>query len=60
MTIKNYINGEWIDSHKGDFETLLNPSNGKEIGQVPLCDSKQSREATFAAAQAFQTWSKLP
>ena len=60
MTIRNYINGEWLDSHKGEFQQLLNPSNGKEIGQVPLCDAKQSREATFAAAEAFQTWSKVP
>ncbi len=59
-TIKNYINGEWIDAHEGEFQTLFNPSNGETIGEIPLCDFNQSRQATYAAAQAFQTWSKLP
>lgn len=60
MQIRNYINGEWIDSHKGEFRTLLNPSNGEELGEIPYCDFEQSREATYAAAEAYQTWSKVP
>lgn len=60
MQIKNYINGQWIESFDGDTQPVVNPSNGETIAEVPLSSFDQSREATFAASQAFQTWSKVP
>lgn len=60
MQIKHYINGEWVESFQGETQELKNPSNGEVLGEVPLSNFKQSRQATFAAAEAFQTWSKTP
>ncbi len=60
MKIRNYINGQWVDSPECNTQPLLNPSDGALIGEVPMSSFEQSREATFAAAEAFQSWSKLP
>lgn len=59
MEIRNYINGKWIETSNVEMQELKNPSNGEVIGEVPLSSFEQSREATSAAAAAYQSWSKL-
>jgi malonate-semialdehyde dehydrogenase (acetylating)/methylmalonate-semialdehyde dehydrogenase len=60
IKIKNHIDGEWLETSNGQYETLRNPSTGEIIGEVPLSCQKASRQATAAAAAAYPTWSALP
>ncbi|WP_420809995.1 aldehyde dehydrogenase family protein, partial [Domibacillus enclensis] len=56
--LKNYINGEWVDSVSGEFETVVNPATGEEIAQVPLSSKEDVIRAVEAAEKAFQSWSQ--
>ncbi|MCP3763659.1 CoA-acylating methylmalonate-semialdehyde dehydrogenase [Domibacillus sp. A3M-37] len=57
-TLQNYINGEWVDSVSGKFETVVNPATGEEIAQVPLSSKEDVARAVEAAEEAFKTWSQ--
>ncbi|OXS78745.1 CoA-acylating methylmalonate-semialdehyde dehydrogenase [Domibacillus enclensis] len=56
--LQNYINGEWMDSVSGKFETVVNPATGEEIAQVPLSSKEDVQRAVEAAEKAFQSWSQ--
>ncbi|OXS78753.1 CoA-acylating methylmalonate-semialdehyde dehydrogenase [Domibacillus enclensis] len=56
--LKNYINGEWVDSVSGGFEMVVNPATGEEIAQVPLSSKEDVQRAVEAAEKAFQSWSQ--
>jgi malonate-semialdehyde dehydrogenase (acetylating) / methylmalonate-semialdehyde dehydrogenase len=53
--IKNYINGEWVDS-KGKIVDVVNPANQKVIGKVPISTKEEMDEAVAAAKAAFPDW----
>ncbi len=59
IKIKNYINGAWVSDSSGNVEPLINPSNGAVIGEVPMGGERESQAAVAAAAEAYQSWSKL-
>ena len=58
--LKNYIDGEWVDSASEQFEIVKNPATGKTIAEVPLSTKEDVDRAAQAAQMAFQTWSKTP
>lgn len=60
IIIKDYINGQWIDSGSLPTAPLYNPSTGQEIGRVPLGNADSSRAASKSAADAFESWRALP
>jgi len=53
--IKNYINGEWVDS-KGEIVDVINPATGKTIAKVPISTKKEIDDAVQAAKAAFPDW----
>ncbi|TGV03691.1 aldehyde dehydrogenase family protein, partial [Mesorhizobium sp. M00.F.Ca.ET.186.01.1.1] len=58
-THKNYINGEWVDSHTGQVFPSTNPANTSEVlGYFQKSDGLDARAAIEAAAQAFPDWAK--
>lgn len=58
-THKNYINGEWVDSHTGQVFPSTNPANTSEVlGYFQKSDGLDARSAIEAAAQAFPDWAK--
>ncbi|MDH6349533.1 MULTISPECIES: aldehyde dehydrogenase family protein [Brevibacillus] len=58
-TYKNYINGEWVDSHTGQVFPSTNPANTSEVlGYFQKSDGLDARSAIEAAAQAFPDWTK--
>ncbi|MBU8712458.1 MULTISPECIES: aldehyde dehydrogenase family protein [Brevibacillus] len=58
-TYKNYINGEWVDSHTGQVFPSTNPANTSEVlGYFQKSDGLDARSAIEAAAQAFPDWAK--
>ncbi|WP_152396688.1 CoA-acylating methylmalonate-semialdehyde dehydrogenase [Paenibacillus guangzhouensis] len=59
MTIKNYINGEWIESASGRYDQVPNPATGEMIAQVPHSTRAELDQAAEAAANAFATWKNV-
>jgi len=59
-TIKNYVNGEWIEPENNGYLEIENPSTGQVIGQVPLSTAAEAHRAIEAAAEAFKSWGQTP
>jgi len=50
---KNYIDGHWLASARGDTRQIINPANGEVIGVVTDSHADDTRLAISAAKQAF-------
>lgn len=57
--LKNYINGEWVESKTENFEEVYNPANGELIAKVPLSTREEFDSAADIAQEAFNSWSKV-
>jgi aldehyde dehydrogenase (NAD+) len=58
---KNYINGEWVDSHTGATFENRNPADTDEvIGVFQKSDQVDVNNAVAAAAQAYRKWRLVP
>lgn len=53
--VKNYINGEWVDS-KGKIVDVVNPATGKVIGKCPISTKEEIDAAVAAAKAAYPEW----
>jgi malonate-semialdehyde dehydrogenase (acetylating)/methylmalonate-semialdehyde dehydrogenase len=53
--IKNYINGEWVES-KGEMVDVVNPARYKTIARVPISTKEELDSAVQAAQEAFYDW----
>jgi aldehyde dehydrogenase (NAD+) len=61
MLLKNFINGEWVESSSPVQIPNLNPANFREIlCRSPLSAAREARAAVDAARQAFPSWSHTP
>ena len=58
--MKNWINGEWVDSSGTETETVSNPATGETIAYVPLSTKKDVDDAVEVAKQAFLSWADMP
>jgi malonate-semialdehyde dehydrogenase (acetylating)/methylmalonate-semialdehyde dehydrogenase len=59
-TLKNFINGVWVESSSSKSEPVYNPATEAVLAYVPLSSRKDLDLAVEAAAEAFKTWSKTP
>jgi malonate-semialdehyde dehydrogenase (acetylating)/methylmalonate-semialdehyde dehydrogenase len=59
-TVKNLINGEFVESSTDKWIDLFNPATGELIGKVPESTQEEMRAATESAAEAFKTWRDVP
>ena len=59
-TLQNYIGGSWVNSRAGEYLPVVNPSIGRQIGNVPLSTAQDVDDAVLAAKTAFPTWSGTP
>jgi len=50
--VKNYINGEWVDS-KGEILDVVNPATCQVIARVPVSTKEEINAAVEAAKAAF-------
>lgn len=57
--LKNYINGEWIDSNTTKYEDVFNPATKEIVAHVPISTKEDIELATRAAADAFQMWKEV-
>lgn len=58
--LKNYINGEWVESKTSHYEDVFNPATKSVIARVPFSTVEDVEYAVDAAKRAFETWSKVP
>lgn len=58
--VKNYINGEWIESLGKETVDIINPANGKVLGHTPLGTAQDVDKAVQAAKQAYKIWRETP
>jgi alpha-ketoglutaric semialdehyde dehydrogenase len=58
---QNLIGGEWVTSTSQKRVPNINPANADEVlGEVPLSTRAEAIAATEVAAQAYQSWRRLP
>lgn len=58
--VKNYINGQWVDSTGTETVDINNPANKQVIGKTPLGTKTDVDAAVDAAKEAFKTWRQTP
>ncbi|MEN1967922.1 CoA-acylating methylmalonate-semialdehyde dehydrogenase [Lentibacillus sp. N15] len=58
-TLKNYINGEWVESKSDKTEPVYNPATGEIIAYTPISTPEEVDQAVTVANEAFQTWKEL-
>lgn len=61
QSIKNYINGKWVESGSGKTVPNINPANTDEIlCYTPLSTLEEVNAAIAAAKEAFPKWRSTP
>ncbi len=58
--IKNYINGEWVESKTTQYEDVYNPATKEVIAQVPISTKEEVDYAVEVAAKTFEKWKDVP
>ena len=56
MKVKNYIDGEWVESESKEKRDILNPATQKKIAEVPEGSREDIKSAVDAAVDAFPRW----
>lgn len=57
--LKNYINGEWVNSQTTSYEDVINPATKEVICQVPLSTKEDVDLATKVSLAAFEKWKNV-
>jgi len=61
VTVKNYIDGQWVEAEGGDAFESLNPADRREIvGVVAKSTLADVDRAVAAAREAYRTWRLVP
>jgi betaine-aldehyde dehydrogenase len=55
-TLKNFIDGEFVDPADGQTEPILNPASGEAIAEAPLSSPADVDRAVKAARAAWDGW----
>jgi malonate-semialdehyde dehydrogenase (acetylating)/methylmalonate-semialdehyde dehydrogenase len=58
--LKNYVNGEWVDSESDKLLDVENPATGEIIAQMPLSTVDETKAAIEVAQEAWQEWRETP
>ena len=60
--LKNYINGQWVQSREGGTIDVLNPANQEVLARVPSGKGTASdtEDAVEAASRALGEWRQVP
>lgn len=60
ISLKNYINGEWVESRSSQVLDVVNPATQKTIATVPMSTRRELEAAVNAAKEAFPEWRRTP
>jgi betaine-aldehyde dehydrogenase len=55
-TLKNFINGSFVESAEGRTSEVVNPSTGQVYATAPISGSEDVERAVQAASAAFEEW----
>ncbi|KKE80227.1 methylmalonate-semialdehyde dehydrogenase (CoA acylating) [Bacilli bacterium] len=58
--LKNFINGEWVESKTTKYEEVYNPATKEIVALVPISTKEDVDYAAEVAQKAFDKWSKVP
>lgn len=58
--LKNFVNGEWIDSDTKEWGDVRCPATGEKIAEVPYSTAADVDRAVEAAREAFWEWRCTP
>src|SRR3989339_320575 len=58
--LKNYIDGEWVDSSSKNFLEVRNPASAEVLAKVPLSTATEVDVAVQAAQKAYWEWRTTP
>jgi betaine-aldehyde dehydrogenase len=56
-SLRNFVNGSFVDPVEGRTEPILNPATGEAIAQAPVSTPADVERAVHAARGAFAGWS---
>lgn len=56
LHLKNYINGEWVESESKQLQDVVNPATQKVLARVPMSTEDEVNAAVQAAKEAFPGW----
>jgi alpha-ketoglutaric semialdehyde dehydrogenase len=59
-TLRNYIDGEWLDAASGETFESTSPANGDTIGVFPRSGAEDVDRAVAAAQAAYEEWRLVP
>lgn len=59
-TVKNYIDGEWVEAVSDKNEKVFNPATGEVIAHVPVSTKEDVNRAVKVAGEAFKEWKEVP
>src|ERR1700761_119223 len=57
-TVRNFIDGELVDSNGGKSMPLVDPATGEEYATAPLSNDQDIDNAYAAASKAFVDWKR--
>lgn len=60
LTLKNFVNGKWVESRTEHYQDVFNPATGEVIARVPISTKDDLDEAVQVAREAFKSWKKVP
>jgi malonate-semialdehyde dehydrogenase (acetylating)/methylmalonate-semialdehyde dehydrogenase len=58
--LKNFINGQWVESTTERYDEVPNPATGEILAKVPISTNEDLELAIESAKEAFKKWSKTP
>jgi malonate-semialdehyde dehydrogenase (acetylating)/methylmalonate-semialdehyde dehydrogenase len=58
--VKNFIDGEWVDSEAKETSQIRNPALDIVIGEVPMSTDAEVDAAVRSAKAAFPEWRRTP
>lgn len=59
-TLKNFINGQWVESKGNSVLDVVNPATGIPISKVPAGSKEDIQDAADAARNASAAWRNTP
>ncbi|MCC2250412.1 CoA-acylating methylmalonate-semialdehyde dehydrogenase [Virgibacillus sp. AGTR] len=57
--LRNFINGEWVESKTDNYENVYNPATKEVLAQVPISTSVDFEDAVQSAQAAQDKWKKV-
>jgi malonate-semialdehyde dehydrogenase (acetylating)/methylmalonate-semialdehyde dehydrogenase len=59
-TLRNFVDGEWVEAKTDRYLDVTNPASGEVIGRVPLSTKEDMDAAIKAARDAWWDWRSTP